>query len=120
MVASPKCLLGYSPTMAAISKIQKFSKYAKTRPLTIIRAEPAKRIFRRPTRSAIIVRKIPRKTSPSSVSVMNRPIRKSENFSSAKNKAMLESAHAQYHSKLHKYLASPVSCQKTPSSWSSQ
>ena len=37
-------------------------------------AEPARRTFRLPTRSAISVRKVPRKTSPSNVKVKKRPI----------------------------------------------
>jgi hypothetical protein len=60
--------------MAARSNIQKFSKYEKTSPDKIISAEPANNIRRLPTRSAIIVKNTPKKTSPSSVSVMKRPI----------------------------------------------
>lgn len=67
-------LVLHSPTIAARSKIQKFSKYEKTRPDKIMSPEPANNIRRLPTRSAIIVRKMPKKTSPSSVSVIKSPI----------------------------------------------
>jgi hypothetical protein len=80
-------VLPHSPTIAARSRIQKFSKYEKTRPDKIMSPEPANNMRLLPTRSAIMVKKIPKKTSPSSVSVMKRPIWKSVNFSSAKNKA---------------------------------
>ncbi len=60
--------------MAASSKIQKFSKYENNSPDKTISPDPANRILLRPTRSATIVKKIPKKTSPSSVRVMKRPI----------------------------------------------
>lgn len=63
-----------SPTMAANSKIQKFSKYENSRPDKTISPDPAKSILLRPTRSATIVKKSPKKTSPRSVRVMKRPI----------------------------------------------
>jgi len=52
--------------------------------------EPANNMRLLPTRSAIMVKKMPRKTSPSSVRVMKRPIWKSVNFSSAKNNAGID------------------------------
>lgn len=50
--------------MAAKSKSQKFSKSAKVRPVKTIRRLPMRRILRRPKRSAMRVRNVPRKTSP--------------------------------------------------------
>lgn len=50
--------------MAAKSNSQKFSKSAKVRPVKTIRRLPMRRILRRPKRSAMRVRNVPRKTSP--------------------------------------------------------
>lgn len=50
--------------MAAKSSSQKFSKSAKVRPVKTMRRLPIRRILRRPKRSAMRVRNVPRKTSP--------------------------------------------------------
>lgn len=50
--------------MAAKSSSQKFSKSAKVRPVKTMRRLPMRRILRRPKRSAMRVRNVPRKTSP--------------------------------------------------------
>lgn len=50
--------------MAAKSSSQKFSKSANVRPVKTMRRLPMRRILRRPKRSAMRVRNVPRKTSP--------------------------------------------------------
>lgn len=104
--------------MAAKSNSQKFSKSANVRPVKTMRRLPMRRILRRPKRSAMRVRKVPRKTSPTlffcflfllvgnvegfvwmgelttttttyRVMDMKRPIRRSEKPSSAKNNAVV-------------------------------
>ena len=62
------------PTIAAASNIQKFPLSANTTPLTLINAAPSTRIVRLPSPSATSVSRKLMKTSPTSVSVMNRPI----------------------------------------------
>jgi len=84
---SPPVML-ITPKMAANSRSQKFSNMAKTIPLEIINKEPPIKTFRRPTRSAMRVRYVPRKTSPRSVRVMKRPIWWSEKFNAEKNIAI--------------------------------
>lgn len=50
--------------MAAKSSSQKFSQSANVRPVKTMRRLPMRRILRRPKRSAMRVRNVPRKTSP--------------------------------------------------------
>ncbi|KAI6765764.1 hypothetical protein HG530_006834 [Fusarium avenaceum] len=78
-----------TPTTAAKSKTQKFSNVQNIAPETAIKSPPATRTRRRPSPSAMSVTTNPRTTSPSSVKLMNKPMRKSEKPSSEKNWAIV-------------------------------
>ena len=67
-----------TPTMLAVTKIQKLPLIANTTPLTLIRNAPAIRTFLLPKPSAKRVRKKLMTTSPRRVNVMNRPMRASD------------------------------------------
>lgn len=67
-----------TPNTAAASKIQKFPNSAKMTPLQAIRIDPSDNTALRPIESANKVRKKLITTSPTSVRVINKPMRSSE------------------------------------------